>query len=413
MAATKYPRYLKCRSGYWYLSRRLPTKRYHTVSLKTKTLKQAIKKRDAILAKWDEIISEVDKAKHVMDLRARYMDEINEDQREILRDNYQEQAEDKAYQLGVYELMQTNEDTDLLPDEAESTIDFYNTAIGKLHPLKVVMPLWLTTIENKKTRSDYRKAVARLSTKIATAEEITSHQLASAYLKQAPRIFNLSHATVSKDQTAIIHLWKYLGLDFSIWKNHSIPKTPSKTIERDCWENSEVVALLEAAKGNNRKPWLYHVINIAAHTGARETAICQCKYLEGENRVWFPKMKRETRHRKIPVHPNIKNSLAYWMENRKAPSTVTTAFTALKMSLGYTDSIKVFHSFRNSFIQQLMFNGVTEGIVSTAVGHKVNTMTFGRYGGGQALVMSLEEAIPTIDYNKPDWERVLTTQVPP
>ena len=172
------------------------------------------------------------------------------------------------------------------------------------------------------------------------------------------------------------------------------------------------MALLEAAKGNNRRPWLYHVINIAAHTGAREEAIANCKYLPEESRVWFPRMKYESHDRRIPVHPKIPESLAYWMENKRSASTISSGFTVLKNSLGYRGNVKVFHSFRNTFIQQLSFNNVAEGIASAAVGHKINTMTYGRYGGGQALVTSLEDAILLIDYSKPNWERIYTSEPP-
>ena len=94
--------------------------------------------------------------------------------------------------------------------------------------------------------------------------------------------------------------------------------------------NTEVLALLEKARGDNRKPWLYHVINIAAHTGARAEAISKCKYLPHESRVWFPRMKYEKLDRRIPVHPMIEESLAYWEKNRRTTSTISTAFTELK-----------------------------------------------------------------------------------
>ena len=128
--------------------------------------------------------------------------------------------------------------------------------------------------------------------------------------------------------------------------------------------------------------------------------------------VWFPRMKAEKQDRRIPVHPMIKESLTYWENNRKNKSTISSAFTNLKKSLGHTGGVKVFHSFRNTFIQQLSFNNVPEQIAAAAVGHKVGSITYRRYGGGQALITSLEEAILLVDYNKPNWNRVFTSVSP-
>ena len=111
--------------------------------------------------------------------------------------------------------------------------------------------------------------------------------------------------------------------------------------------------------------------------------------------------------RQIPAHPAIVDSLNFWMENRKAQRTISRGFTELKKSLGYGQA-KVFHSFRNTFIQHLQFNNVPEALVAALVGHKVRTVTYGVYGQGQQLVSTLQEAIHLIDYDKADWDRMYT-----
>lgn len=403
--------HLKNRNGTWYFSRRLPTQKSHVVSLKTKNLREAQKKRNEINASWDKVIWEVDRSKNIMDLRIKYQNELNEEGRGFLRDEAQERAEDKLYALGIFDLIQKTKNLDYLTDTEREPLDTYKIEMGELSPLKIVVPYWLKTIQNKRTRSDYKKALERLSTVFVCVEEV-DYQKASSYLKSAPKRFGLSKATIQKDQSAFVSLWKELDREYSVWKNHSIPKTSDRTIERDIWENSEVLELLEAARGNNRKPWLFHAINIAAHTGARAEAISKCVYIPDQNMVWFPRMKAEKQDRRIPVHPKIKDSLTYWGNNRKNKSTISTAFTTLKKSLGYTGSVKVFHSFRNTFIQQLSFNNVPEQIAAAAVGHKVGSITYRRYGGGQALITSLEEAILLVDYNKQNWNRVFTSVSP-
>lgn len=403
--------HLKNRNGTWYFSRRLPTQKSHVISLKTKSLKEAQRKRNEINARWDEVIGKVDRSKYIMDLRIKYQNELSEVGREFLRDEAQERAEDKVHALGIYNFTQEIKDLKYLTTTEREPFDTYEIETGKLSPFKMVVPYWLTTIHNERTRSDYKKALERLATVFVCAEEV-DYQKAASYLKSAPARFELSKATIQKDQSAFIHLWKELNLEYSVWKNHSIPKTADRTIERDIWENSEVLELLEAARGNNRKPWLFHAINIAAHTGARVEAISKCVYMPNQNGVWFPRMKYEKQDRRIPVHPKIKESLTYWQDNRKNKSTISTAFTNLKKSLGYTGRVKVFHSFRNTFIQQLAFNNVSEVIAAAAVGHKISTITYGTYGGGQALITSLEEAIRLVDYNKSNWNRVYTSVSP-
>jgi hypothetical protein len=401
-------KYLFKRNGNWQFHKRLPPgarTEYHRVSLKTKSIKEAQKKRDIILSKWPRIIAEMFEAKAVMDLRKRYLNAFNPAEAAHLADLIQTEAEDMAYEKGVFDLIQTT-DYDNLTAEEREPLDFYRTATGQLSPLPVVVPPWLEQISNKGTRADYKTGLKNLMQHFAAAEEIT-HQRAAAFLEAAPAHYDISKATVGKWQSGYINLWKYLKKDYSVWKNHTIPNTPEKNKDRDIWENSEVRRLIESARGSNRKPWLAHAILIAAHTGAREAAIAQCKYYPEKQVVWFPKAKYETRDRQIPVHPAIVDSLIFWMENRKAQRTISRGFTELKISLGYSQA-KVFHSFRNTFIQHLQFNNVPEALVAALVGHKIRTVTFGIYGQGQQLVSTLQEAIHLIDYDKDDWVRMYT-----
>ena len=61
---------------------------------------------------------------------------------------------------------------DELSDDAKKPIDFYKKATGQLNVLKERLHKWLPSIENRKTRSDYRRAVEVLSRHFAIAEEL-------------------------------------------------------------------------------------------------------------------------------------------------------------------------------------------------------------------------------------------------
>ena len=58
---------------------------------------------------------------------------------------------------------------------------------------------------------------------------------------------------------------------------------------------------------------------------------------------------------------------------------------------------KVFHSMRHSFINALIQKAVPENIIADIVGHKIGTMTGGRYGKEYNPIGALE-AMLKLDY---------------
>ena len=46
--------------------------------------------------------------------------------------------------------------------------------------------------------------------------------------------------------------------------------------------------------------WLKHAVWIAAHTGARESAIAKLRYDAEEKTIWFPKAKKEENRQDYP-----------------------------------------------------------------------------------------------------------------
>lgn len=63
-------------------------------------------------------------------------------------------------------------DEDKLTDEERKPINFYKTATGKLHPIAEFKDEWLLTIERKRTRTDYNRAVTVLQKHYAVMEEL-------------------------------------------------------------------------------------------------------------------------------------------------------------------------------------------------------------------------------------------------
>jgi hypothetical protein len=88
---------LQERNGWWHFSKRIPnTKIYTRKSLKTKNLKEAQAKRDALLIELKEVLAKGEKAKGVIALRKSYTNAVSEGERDYLEEEIIDAAEDKA-----------------------------------------------------------------------------------------------------------------------------------------------------------------------------------------------------------------------------------------------------------------------------------------------------------------------------
>jgi hypothetical protein len=86
-----------------------------------------------------------------------------------------------------------------------------------------LIPSWLGTIDNKKTRSDYKRALTLLSRHFVVAEEITWDK-ARLYLRSFQETEGLSSATVRKWVSGYVNFWEHYDKDSSVWKNHKLSK---------------------------------------------------------------------------------------------------------------------------------------------------------------------------------------------
>ena len=90
--------------------------------------------------------------------------------------------------MGLLHLYRGSEgfDPDQLSEEELRPWKAYKTALGELTPIVEVLPVWLETIGNKKTRSDYRRAVEVLAQRFTTLEELDRRK-AKQFLEWAKR----------------------------------------------------------------------------------------------------------------------------------------------------------------------------------------------------------------------------------
>ena len=368
------------RNGIWYFNRRLLRNSGHQrYSLKTTDLEEARCKRDKLLAEWAKFAQEVEGHNDVLALRRKYLGLFKEDEQELFEDLIIEKSEELADRAGAWHELKSLRPVEELSDKAKKPIDFWKTATGRLTPFVELTPSWLESLENKKTRLDYRRGMEVLSKYFVAAEEITWEK-ARAFLREAQSTEKVSGVTVKKWLSAYTNFWDFYDRDTAVWKNHKIKQT--KTKKPRPWSSGEVIRIYNSLVQHGH--WLQHPVWIAAHTGARLGAISKLTYDPTNQTITFQAQKREEHERVIPAHHAIIPNLENWVDNRKSKSSISGRFSEFKTELGFGPEVD-FHSFRRTFCTEMENLGCPEGVTADIVGHKKQTMSYGVYSGGYKL----------------------------
>lgn len=257
---------------------------------------------------------------------------------------------------------------------------------------------------------DYRRAFDVLTKDFKYAEDLDFRK-AKTWLGKVPDREGVTPQTVKKWVSAYKNLWEFIQLEEkSPWKDQKLKA--NKENPRLCWKLSEVKYLLDQAKNkSNSQPWLYHLINIAAHTGARIDAIADMKdYVEDWDAIHFPAKKKEERGRVVACHPDIKASVLWWMDKEnyrpKNSKQMSRGFGDFKRGLGITTEQLVFHSFRHTVVKYLKNIGCPVAINAGIVGHKSKIFTTKVYGRGDLQADATRSWVNQIDYTREDWQEI-------
>ena len=156
----------------------------------------------------------------------------------LSRDKIQEASEDKAAEMGLLHLYKGsgNFDPDQLSEEELQPWKAYKTALGELTPIAEVLPVWLETIGNKKTRSDYRRAVEVLAQRFTTLEEVDRRK-AKQFLEWAKRENQITNPTLRKWMSGYKNLWEYADKDISVWNDQKLSADPPRAKKRPFHEH--------------------------------------------------------------------------------------------------------------------------------------------------------------------------------
>lgn len=300
---------------------------------------------------------------------------------------------------------------------------FVDIAIRGLKPLRSFIEPWSAVRDTEveaKTASMDKAAVTRF---------VNAHPLASDVTKAAvakwieARKADITAASVQREMSGLRSFWGFLQARGEVsedlapfagqrFKDRRKDKAAAKRI---AFSREEVSALYGAALSDDDRQ-LADLIALAAYTGARREELAALKVNDVKDGwIAIRGAKTDAGDRDVPVHKSVAPTLSRLIGSRKAGyvmegldedkwghrgDALGKRFTRLKAAAGHGRG-KTFHSIRHTFSQALRERDVREDLVADLMGHRLPTMTFGRYGSRAAARKLLPGAIAKLRYPKP------------
>lgn len=224
------------------------------------------------------------------------------------------------------------------------------------------------------------------------------------------------------------------GIPPNIWKGHQV-RSAKTSIRRRPWRPAELLALLKIDWSSSRRYGLMmpDLVRLALLTGCRIEELCDARveHIRGlETRhddrplltLYIPKGKTAAAERDIPIHPAAVPIVLARVDAASRPTLVSSEqgwlFGGLKpggkgssrshqpskvfgskiREVGFDDPGLTFHSLRHSFTTALQGAGVQEYITDLLTGHKVTTMSYGRYADGSMI--DFRKTIDALDFGQ-------------
>ena len=388
-------RYLIKRGNIWWVTKRVAGKK-RSESLHTRDHSEAIERRNAWLSELKKYEDKVDEARTFKKLREEYL-LASDQEKEIIGDIVADEADDIAYELGVYEALKSPTPKEILSEKEKIPVQHYKKSLGRLHIFADWMDEFADAASSKAESLARKRAMKVLMKDFSCLEELTWEK-AAVFLKQVGQREGVGHKTVMRWKGNYSNFWKYLHKNPSLWTGHDIPRTqPTKV--RSLYSHQQIGLIVKTLREANDtvSNWLINVVMIALHTGARRGAIALMKYNQEEQTIWFPKLKTEEQDRIIPAHKAIKNYCIDWEANRKSTSNISNEFAKLRDKLGFDRKHYDFHTFRHTFNTEMKRLQIDEAITADIVGHKIKTTTYGVYGHGTEISV-MRAAIDKLHY---------------
>lgn len=229
----------------------------------------------------------------------------------------------------------------------------------------------------------------------------------------------ISPVTIRKELTTLSGLWNWAAtrrLVHGPFPNARLryPKTaekpPFQTLQeieqriksgklsdddaRELWDclylhRRDIDKLLQHVKHSARPTWLYPMVLVAAHTGARRSEILRIRATDVDvsgGTLMIRECKRKRGHRtlrSLPLSTALKKALKGWtagsmhlFEQDGNPISVHEASDHLKRTLAGCrwKCVRGWHVFRHSFISNLASEGIDQRMIDAWVGHQTEEM---------------------------------------
>ncbi|MCC7086524.1 MAG: site-specific integrase [Pirellulales bacterium] len=164
---------------------------------------------------------------------------------------------------------------------------------------------------------------------------------------------------------------------------------------------AETTELLKHVKAKAQQPFLYPMVVLAAHTGARRSELIRSRLVDfDEESVIIRERKRSKKKhtiRRVPFTPFLKKVIQEWLQEHPGgpytfcmkkvahskkhrsgpePITVDEAQDHLKRALAHSkwEKLRGWHVMRHSFISNCALMGIDQRIIDSFVGHTTEEM---------------------------------------
>ena len=431
--------YLKQRGNIWWYSRKYPKHLqhelgvFHRVSLRTKDVDVARKRRDLEHANFHAMVAKAEReenqspvvamAKHLLEVKSPFRDGPG---------HYTE--EDVLWEL-LEDWIRKND-----PQKKNPATQAALKIAGAPENTPLLDTL-ITEYENELSRELTKQTVAERMGYIHRWAEWVGESTPVSAVLDPDDAFRFAKETIIDTDLAMVTKRKRLNslVMFFKWliSRRVVGSNPFAGIElvsvkgrkggaegkRRAWSDVELQQLLsglqhaaaEGRMGSSRRnaQKLHSMVLIGMYSGLRIDEITSLKTEDCRDGV-FTVREGKTRAavRQVPIHPEIKELVDHLVEEStdgwlipeltpggpdgKRSWHIQKAFGRLKKAMGFPPEL-VFHSLRKTFITKMHQAGVPVMIAKSVVGHQLNDLTFGHYSQGQ-LVETLREAVRRVGY---------------
>lgn len=315
---------------------------------------------------------------------------------------------------------------ELILDEAMEVKDFqgeakadlfYAVATGEDDFVRDAYERWLKERKGQTTKHTEGQNRAVIEDFLSWAGERTTikqvtRRMAGAYIERhLLGAKGLTRKTVARYLSALSPLWRWLiargYTNENPWRDQELgEKRPTGEPKKAAWPWAKLRVLLTGDYTPENHDRLHDLMRLALVTGCRLNELCSLRLedvLKREDGWWFKIVEGKTAaaQRDIPVHDLV----ASIVERRLSETGDGFLFAGLKpggpdgkrswyvsKAFGfYSRRVEAwspqhdFHSFRRTFSEVLLAQGVPEPAVAVLMGHALQGMTFGVYGKGDLL----------------------------